>query len=390
MWIGAAGLGALLAYLMDPASGRRRRSRIRDRAVHIRHVGRDTARKALVDAEHRAQGAVSGLRSRFQHEPVTDEVLTERVRSRLGRIVSHPHAIQVHCQDGLVTLSGPILKREAKRLVRSVRRLSGVADVQEQLERYESGEHVPSLQGGERRLERPELLQTNWSPAYRMFGVAAGGGLLAYGIRARGWSGALVAGVGGALLLRAVTNLPFRRLTGIGAGPSAVHLTKHIHIDVAPEEVFAFFRAMENFPRFMSHLRSVEPKNGHWHWVANGPAGIPVSWNAEVTELRPNEMLSWQSISGSAVQTSGSVRMEPAKEGTLVEVRLSYTPPAGAIGHAVAALFGADPKRALDDDMVRLKSLLETGKATAHGHTVYKEEVAPEEEYGGRFEPGQS
>ncbi|HEY5572413.1 MAG TPA: hypothetical protein VIK64_05285, partial [Anaerolineales bacterium] len=62
--------------------------------------------------------------------------------------------------------------------------------------------------------------------------------------------------------------------------------------------------------------------------------------------------------------------------GTRVTVRMSYTPPAGAVGHAVASLFGVDPKKAMDDDLVRMKSLIEEGKTTAEGKQVKKEEVA--------------
>ena len=43
-------------------------------------------------------------------------------------------------------------------------------------------------------------------------------------------------------------------------------------------------------------------------------------------------------------------------------VMMSYTPPAGVIGHAIARLFGTDPKSELDDDLLRMKVFLETGR----------------------------
>jgi uncharacterized membrane protein len=61
--------------------------------------------------------------------------------------------------------------------------------------------------------------------------------------------------------------------------------------------------------------------------------------------------------------------------GTRITLRMSYCPPAGVVGHTVACLFGADPKREIDDDMVRLKSLLEIGKTRAHGTTVWREQI---------------
>ena len=62
---------------------------------------------------------------------------------------------------------------------------------------------------------------------------------------------------------------------------------------------------------------------------------------------------------------------------TRVDLQLSYEPPAVAIGHAVATLFGRDPKHALEADLVRFQSLLEQGKTTAHGETVVREDLAP-------------
>jgi uncharacterized membrane protein len=380
-WLGGLGIGALLAYLFDPVSGRRRRSLVRDRAVHVGRLSKTVAKKTIADAEHRAYGFAASLKSRMHHEPVSDDLLSERVRARLGRIVSHPKAIDVRSTDGIVILSGPVLTREAARLLRRVRRVSGVRAIDDRLDRHETAENIPALQGGTPRIERAELLQENWAPTYRMLGGLAGAAMVGYGLRTRGLFGGLLLGIGGAVLARAITNLPFKRLTGIGAGTRAIDLEKHIHIDAPADEVFAFFRSLENFPRFMSHLRSVESRDGYWHWKALGPAGVPVTWDAEVTELRPNELIAWKSIPGSMVETSGMVRMEPETlGGTLVEVRMSYNPPGGAIGHAVASLFGVDPRHALNDDLLRLKSLLEAGKATAHGHSVTKQEVLSEQQ----------
>jgi len=86
-------------------------------------------------------------------------------------------------------------------------------------------------------------------------------------------------------------------------------------------------------------------------------------------------MLAWSSLPGAIVANAGVVQLDTENGGTRVHIRLAYVPPGGAIGHAIAAIFGADPKRALDDDMVRLKSLLEHGKTNAHHHPVTLEEV---------------
>ena len=79
---------------------------------------------------------------------------------------------------------------------------------------------------------------------------------------------------------------------------------------------------------------------------------------------------------GSQIENSGQVRFDVNPDGsTRITIRMSYNPPAGMVGHAVASLFGADPKREIDDDLVRLKSLFEYGKTRAHGETVRREEL---------------
>jgi uncharacterized membrane protein len=93
---------------------------------------------------------------------------------------------------------------------------------------------------------------------------------------------------------------------------------------------------------------------------------VSVEWDAVVTDWVPSQLIAWKSVEGSTVETAGRVRFEPTGDDrTEIDVQMSYNPPAGALGHAVATLFGADPKRAMDEDMVRLKSLLEEGKTRA-------------------------
>src|SRR5205814_797244 len=123
---------------------------------------------------------------------------------------------------------------------------------------------------------------------------------------------------------------------------------------------FQFWSNYENFPRFMSHVREVkETAPGRSHWVVAGPAGIPVEWEAELTEFAPNRVIAWKSVPGAAVRNVGNIHFDPNADGTTrVDIKLSYNPPAGAVGHFLADLFGADPKRLTDDDLVRMKSLI--------------------------------
>jgi uncharacterized membrane protein len=113
----------------------------------------------------------------------------------------------------------------------------------------------------------------------------------------------------------------------------------------------------------MSNVRQIqETGNSQSHWVVAGPGGVPVEWNAVVTNYVPNQSLGWKTAPGSPIAHAGIVRFEPNPDGsTRVEVRMTYNPVAGALGHTVASLFGADPKSEMDADLMRMKSMIETG-----------------------------
>jgi uncharacterized membrane protein len=113
----------------------------------------------------------------------------------------------------------------------------------------------------------------------------------------------------------------------------------------------------------MTNVQEVRAtETGHSHWKVKGPAGTTVEWDAVVTKQVPNQLLAWKSMAGASVANSGIVRFDRNDDGTTrMKVRLSYNPPAGAMGHSVATLFGADPKHQMDDDLMRVKTLIETG-----------------------------
>ena len=95
-----------------------------------------------------------------------------------------------------------------------------------------------------------------------------------------------------------------------------------------------------------------------------GPAGLPVKWTAEVIEQIPNHLIAWRTVPGSLIRHFGVIHFEPnAQGGTRVDIKLAYNPIAGAVGHVVAKLFGADPKCEMDGDLVRMKTMIETGHA---------------------------
>jgi hypothetical protein len=140
-----AAFGAGLMYMLDPARGRRRRALARDQIVHAKHVVQDAARRTARDTSARAQGLWARARMRFTREDVSDQVLRERVRSALGRAVSHPHAIRVDVRDGCVCLSGGVLEHEIESLVEAVSRVRGVCDVEDHLDTHAQVGSMPGL-----------------------------------------------------------------------------------------------------------------------------------------------------------------------------------------------------------------------------------------------------
>ena len=226
------GLGVGLMYLLDPERGRRRRALVRDKLAHTVNVTADAAGATGRDLAHRAAGTAARVRGSLRRRPVDDVVLIERVRAQLGRVVSHPHAIDVKVTDGRVTLSGPVLQAEVNQLLRAVERVDGVREVVNTLEEHNEPGNVPTLQGGSTpRPPRPDILQRQWAPATRLLIGTAGATATGYGAWRRDMPGAILSALGVALAARAATNREMRRLRGIGAGRPAVDPQKAITID---------------------------------------------------------------------------------------------------------------------------------------------------------------
>lgn len=150
-----------------------------------------------------------------------------------------------------------------------------------------------------------------------------------------------------------------------------LRVSQSIAIDRPVEELYRFWRNLENLPQFMHHVESIKVIDGtRSHWKVKGPAGTHVEWDAEIVNERPNELIAWQSVAGADVDHSGAVRFEPAhnRRSTVLHVDLRYDPPAGAGGAAIAKLFGKAPDQQIRQELRRFKQLLETGEiATVAG-----------------------
>lgn len=213
-------------------------------------------------------------------------------------------------------------------------------------------------EGGSQKLD---IAQENWAPATRFGAGAAGAGLAAWSVLRRSAAAPALFLTGAALLARAGSNMSFRRL--MGGTQRGIRFVKTVKIDAPREQLFSLWQDMENFPKFMRNVRRVYRSGDNWHWEVAGPLGAPVEWNAVVTQIVPNQFIAWCTTPGSPIQHSGRVHFQDEEAGgTRVQVEMAYKPPAGALGHVVASLFGSNPKKEMDEDLMRMKALLETGK----------------------------
>ena len=167
--------------------------------------------------------------------------------------------------------------------------------------------------------------------------------------------------VGAALLYRELSARgDTRRRLG---GARGIHVEESVTINLPIAEVYRYWRNFENLPTFMRHLESVAMREaGLSHWVAKGPAGMRVEWDARIINEIDNRLIAWQSIEGSTIATAGSVNFDETGHGTRVRVHFQYSPPGGKLGAAVAYVFGEEPRLQVREDLRRFKQLLETGE----------------------------
>jgi uncharacterized membrane protein len=212
----------------------------------------------------------------------------------------------------------------------------------------------------------------------RWASILAGGALAFWGLERRSLGGLVLAVLGGRLMYRGATGHceVYQALgadtSGRTHGPAAsvpagqgIKVVRTITIRRPPAELYRFWHDFENLPRFMRHLESVRALPGNRsHWVAKAPLGMKVEWDAEIVTDREPEVIGWRSLPGAEVPNAGSVhfRRAPGDRGTEIQVELNYLPPAGAVGAAVSKLFGEEPGRQVQEDLRRLKEMLEAGE----------------------------
>jgi uncharacterized membrane protein len=154
------------------------------------------------------------------------------------------------------------------------------------------------------------------------------------------------------------------RSTSVAYG-HGIRVEQAVTIQKPVDELFRFWRKIENLPLFMDHLEKVEAiDDKRSHWTAVGPAGSRIEWDAEIINEVENELIGWRSLEGADVDHAGSVHFKPlpADRGTEVRVILRYDPPAGKLGSLVARLFAEEPSQQVSSDLRRLRQILESGE----------------------------
>ena len=226
--------------------------------------------------------------------------------------------------------------------------------------------------------DKDDANKINVGQAERVVSLLSGGLMLVGGLRRGGLIGLTMAGTAAGLLYRGTTghchiydalNLDTEKIDRLG-----VHIEESVTINRSAADLFRFWRDFSNLPKFMRHLESVEVFNDKLsRWTATAPAGQTVSWDAQIVDEKQNESIVWKSLEDAQIANAGSVRFLPAPggRGTEVRVTLSYAPPAGSVGVAVAKLFGEEPTQQIIKDLHRFKSLMETGEIpTTEGQTA--------------------
>lgn len=217
--------------------------------------------------------------------------------------------------------------------------------------------------------------------AQRWAALAGGGVALIWGLRRRGILGWPVALAGARWTAMGITGQRDKLLEYVGfVSPMdqglpygrGVKIRRSVTINRPPEQLYHYWRSFENLPRLLDTLESVTVTDQtHSHWVAKGPRGRRLEWDAEITAERENEMIGWRSTGGAA-DHAGSVRFEraPGDRGTIVRVQIQYNPPGGRLAAEIAEMFGVGVEHMIRESLTHFKQLMEAGEIpTTEGQT---------------------
>lgn len=209
-------------------------------------------------------------------------------------------------------------------------------------------------------------INLNWPERY--ISIAAGVKLSLSGLRnlfSSPFTSFLKLGAGGYLVNRGVSG-HCALYTKIGKNthePVNVNIRSSLKIDKPRNEVYDFWRKLDNLPLFMNHLESVEViDNERSRWVLKLPTGVGhISWEAEIVKDIPNESIGWSSLPGSILDNAGKVNFMDSDDGkgTLIEIVITYQPPAGGVGASIAHILNPLFKNMVDTDVRNFKQYMD-------------------------------
>jgi uncharacterized membrane protein len=427
-WIGAAVAGALLMYAFDPERGAGRRARARGAVRDVRdrtgdklenawhHAGdrldsaRVRASSVYARAGERLAGAAHAAGERLTEASQHTRERLEHARERASHAAYDAQDRATHAaydaRERATHAAHDVRDRTSRAAHEARDRAKHAAyEAREQAEYAADKARDRADYAAERARERADQARDRLEQSAHSVKHETRARAQAIGSQVREWTDHLtqafgsrsptltnsaLLGTGALSVVGLVRRSPAAALLGLGAlavllrsdrgrnlvdslrhrgSASQVEVENSIHIDALPKEVFDAWSDVENFPRFMSHVTEVRDL-GHRrsHWVVRGPGGMEYAWNAVMTEQSRPDRLSWRSEPGSEIEQEGTVSFEAAGGGTRVTVRMRYSPPAGALGHGIARMLGADPQRQMDDDLARMKAFVERGGAPYASH----------------------
>jgi uncharacterized membrane protein len=356
---GIAGATAA-AYFLDCQHGSERRARFARNAERLASAAVDGVSLGFRDTGHRLVGKARHVWLTARRDQVDDRILAERIRSRMGRILTHPHKVQVVCDKGVVTLWGEAPQDEVLDLTQAVAAIAGVKEVLDHLEVHESP--IPPAREEDALVKARHAIRLNWSPWQRLLASVAGAAISAYGWRRKDKLGTALSLIGSGLATQAWMKQNVNSLLAFSEQYPGFSLERTVKINAPISDLYDFWCNPENYPRVFSHISSIERMGENlYRWTITGPAGIPIHWDGMIIRTVPNTLVEWKSLPGSTVGNFGVARFDANYDAsTRIDIRMFYRPPAGIMGRFLAELLGANPKQVLDQDLARLKRIFES------------------------------
>ena len=244
---------------------------------------------------------------------------------------------------------------------------------------------VANAHGGTARAAAPKRI--NVGQTERKVSLGVGAGLVGAGLLHGKLSGLLLAGVGVLVANRGLTGhcVTYEKLgvdtaAGDRTDPAdyyegGVKIEEAVTVNKPAQELYDYFRDLTNAPKFMPHVERVDVESGgiggRSHWVAKGPAGVTVEYDAETINDEPGRLISWQTLGGADVHHAGAARFvdAPGGRGTEVRLNIEYLPPAGFVGRfgsKLLRLIGQAPQNDVRQSLRNFKMLMEAGQITSN------------------------